>query len=363
MQFVSLCGAPPHRPFSHNAPMRAAIYDAFSGPVEVVDVGDLIAAPDEVIVQVKATGVCRSDWYGWLGKDRDLRDLPHVPGHEFSGVVHEVGSDVDGWRVGERVTVPFVAGCGQCSYCLAGDSQICPNQLQPGFNYWGSFAGLVRVHRPEHNLVSLPDDFGFTETAAVGCRFSTAYRAVVERGQVEPGEWVAVFGCGGVGISAIAVASALGANVVAVDTSEAALGFARQFGATGTVSAGPEAADQLKDMSDGGLDVGVDAIGHPDAIASSINALRPGGRHVQVGLLAGAAVPLSADLIMSKEIDIRGSHGESARSFPAIFDLVRANDIDLAAMVTQELSLAEGAKLLEGFEAKSDPGIAVINQF
>ena len=343
--------------------MRAAVYTAFRGPIEVRNLPDPTAADGEVVVRVKATGVCRSDWHGWQGHDPDIRTFPHVPGHELAGVIESVGADVVGWHRGDRVTVPFVAGCGRCEQCRAGDPQLCPNQVQPGFTHWGSFAELVTIRHAQHNLVRIPDDYGFTETAVLGCRFSTAYRAAVEQGRLRQGEWVAVHGCGGVGLSAVMIGSAVGATVIAIDTNPAALQLAVSFGATHALTPGSDLASQIAEVSDGGVHLGVDAIGNADVVATSLASLRRGGRHVQVGLLPDLQVPLRLDGLIARELQLLGSHGIAAASFPAMFDLISSHRMNIRSLVAEELTLENGARLLETFDDRTEPGIAVITDF
>lgn len=343
--------------------MRAAVYNEFRGPIEVQDLPDPTPAEDEVVVRVKATGVCRSDWHGWQGHDPDIRTFPHVPGHELAGVIESVGADVTGWHPGDRVTVPFVAGCGRCEQCRAGDPQICPNQVQPGFTHWGSFAELVTIRHAQHNLVRIPDEFGFTETAVLGCRFSTAYRAVVEQGRLKQGEWVAVHGCGGVGLSAVMVASAVGATVIAIDTNPAALELAVSFGAAHALTPGPALASQVEAVSNGGVHLGIDAIGKAEVVATSLASLRRGGRHVQVGLLPDLQVPLRLDRLIARELQLLGSHGIAAASFPAMFDLISSKGMNIRSLVARELTLEDGVRLLESFDDRTEPGIAVITDF
>ena len=210
--------------------MRAVIFERFGGPLEVQRVADPEPSPAGVVVRVGASGVCRSDWHGWQGHDPDI-SLPHVPGHELAGTVAAVGDAVVRWRVGDRVTVPFVCACGRCPRCAAGQQQVCDRQTQPGFTHWGSYAELVCLEAADVNLVALPDEMSFATAASLGCRYATAFRAVVQQGRVRPGEWVAVHGCGGVGLSAVQIAVAAGARVVAVDVTDGALELARAFGA------------------------------------------------------------------------------------------------------------------------------------
>ncbi len=165
--------------------------------------------------------MCRSDWHAWQGHDGDVV-LPHVPGHELAGTVVGVGASVRSWAVGARVTVPFVCACGACAACAAGEQQVCEQQTQPGFTHWGSFAELVALRHADVNLVALPDGMPAAVAASLGCRFATAYRAIGVHGRVAPGDAVAVHGCGGVGLSAVMIAAASGARVVAVDPSAGA---------------------------------------------------------------------------------------------------------------------------------------------
>src|SRR3954463_2137693 len=210
--------------------MKALRYDEFKGPLRVVDVPEPAPSPAGVVVRVGASGICRSDWHGWQGHDPDIV-VPHVPGHELAGTVDAVGDGVRRYRVGDRVTVPFINACGRCAQCAAGEHQVCPHQTQPGFTHWGSLAQYVALDAADVNLVALPDGLPMTPAATLGCRYATAFRAVVQVAGVRPGEWVAVHGCGGVGLSAVQIAAAAGARVVAVDVNPAALELARALGA------------------------------------------------------------------------------------------------------------------------------------
>ena len=209
---------------------------AFTEPLQIEDVPDPQVPEDGAVVAVRATGVCRSDWHGWMGHDPAI-SLPHVPGHELAGVVEAVGPAVRGFATGDRVTVPFCCGCGTCDPCRHGHTQICDRDFQPGFTAWGSFAELVALPRADLNLVRLPDALGFVAAASLGCRFMTAFAAVTERGRVGAGDWVAIHGCGGVGLSALMIAHALGAAVVAIDVDDETLELARSLGAAHTINA------------------------------------------------------------------------------------------------------------------------------
>ena len=236
-------------------------------------------APDGVVIQVAATGLCRSDWHGWMGHDPDIH-LPHVPGHELAGVIQAVGREVRHWQIGDRVTVPFVGGCGHCPQCLAGHHQVCDTQFQPGFTHWGSFAEYVAVGYADVNLVRLPAWLDFATAASLGCRFVTSFRAVVDQGRVTAGQWVAVHGCGGVGLSAIMIAAALGAQVVAIDIDEAKLALARSLGAVATVNGATSAnvVAEVRELTGGGAHLSLDALGHPTTCFNSVANLRKRGQ-------------------------------------------------------------------------------------
>lgn len=342
--------------------MRAVIYERFGELPELREVPDPAPPADGVVVSVEATGLCRSDWHGWRGHDPDIR-LPHVPGHEFAGVVVAAGAQVRGWRPGDRVTTPFVCACGRCPACLAGDQQVCHRQEQPGFTHWGSFADLVVVRHAEVNLVRLPDQVGFPAAAALGCRFATAFRAVVAQGRVGPGQWLAVYGCGGVGLSAVMIAVAAGARVVAVDVAPAALAMARQCGAELTIDAGTTAAAAaVRDVTGGGAHVSIDAVGSPGALTASIESLRRRGRHVQVGLLPAAlgrpAVPM--ELVVAYELEIVGSHGMPAHAYGSMLSLVETGALRPGDLVTEEIALAAAPQALAAMDGPASPGISVI---
>ncbi|GAA2656561.1 alcohol dehydrogenase catalytic domain-containing protein [Paractinoplanes durhamensis] len=317
--------------------MRALVYDAVGAPVVLRQIPEPALPADGAIVEVRATGVCRSDWHAWRG--HDPVPLPNVPGHEFAGVIAALGSDVTGFAVGDRVTVPFVNGCGLCDYCRSGNAQVCPAQTQPGFTHPGSFAERVAVRAAETNLVRLPDEIDFVGAAALGCRFATAFRAL--RGPLRPGATVAVYGCGGVGLSAVMIAVALGARVLAVDPSPAARAAAVDLGAVAKTEVLGEA------------DVAIDAYGSADTAMASVRSLRRGGRHVQVGLMLGgdARAPLPWDLVVAHELEILGSHGMAAVDYPAMLDLVVSGKLNPRRLVGSTIPLAEAGTALMAMDS------------
>ena len=325
--------------------MRAVTYDEFRGPLSMRDVPEPAVPAGGVLVRVAATGVCRSDWHGWQGHDADITTLPHVPGHELAGTVAAVGTGVTRWSVGDRVTAPFVNACGRCQQCAEGNHQVCAFQRQPGFTHWGSFAELVALDAADVNLVALPDGMSMVTAASLGCRFATSYRAVASVARVQPGERVVVFGCGGVGLSAVQVAVALGASVAAIDVNPAAVELARSMGATA-------------DVEPGDAHVTVDAIGDPRVVETCLSFLRPRGRHVQVGLLPDEQPELPMGRLLAQELQVLGSHGMAAHEYPAMLAMVASGQLRPDLLVSRTVPLeAAGAALVE---VGRTPGITVV---
>lgn len=343
--------------------MKAAYFEQFKAPIRVVNLPDPSPGPDDVVIRVQATGLCRSDWHGWQGHDSDVQ-LPHVPGHEFAGTVAAVGKNIRRWRSGDRVTVPFCVGCGSCPQCQAGQQQICDDYFQPGFTAWGSFAELVNIRHADHNLVRLPDTMAFSTAAVLGCRFVTAYRGVTAQGRLQGGEWVAVHGCGGVGLSAIMIAAAFGAQVIAIDIDAEKLAFAQKIGAVAGINA-RETTDvpaAVKTLSGGGSHLSIDALGSRETCRNAILGLRKRGRHVQLGLLLGQEanpeIPMGA--VISNELEIIGSHGMQAHQYPSMLQLIAAGKLRPDLMLGKTVDLETGARELMDLDSFRNLGVTVI---
>lgn len=340
--------------------MRAVVVERFGVVPEVQDVPEPAVESGGVVLKVEATGLCRSDWHGWQGHDSDIV-LPHVPGHELAGTIAAVGSRVRGWQIGDRVTTPFICACGACEQCAEGNHQVCPNQLQPGFNYWGSFAEYVALPFAEVNLVRLPESLDFDTAAGLGCRFATSFRAVRQVGRVQAGENVVIFGCGGVGLSAVMIAAALGARVIAVDTNPDALALATWYGAADTVAAGSGAdvVAEIRELTGGGAHVTMDALGSNELVQDALRSLRPRGRHLQVGLLP-AGVQLDVSRLIGQELEWLGSHGMAAHGYPELLELVADGTLRPAELITRTLSLEQAPAALAALSDGTPAGITVI---
>jgi alcohol dehydrogenase len=346
--------------------MKAVVFEQFGQMPAIQTVPDPTPAPGGVVVKVEATGLCRSDWHGWMGHDADIV-LPHVPGHELAGTIVAAGPQVGRWRTGQRVTVPFVAGCGHCPECASGNQQVCERQFQPGFTAWGSFAEYVALDFADANLVALPDEIDSATAASLGCRFATSFRAIVDQGRTKAGDWVAVHGCGGVGLSAIMIASAVGANVVAVDLTDQKLDLARQLGAVAAVNATDtrDVAAAIRDLTGGGAHVSVDALGHPATCVNSIRSLRRRGRHIQVGLMLGdhARPPVPMDRVIAYELEILGSHGMQAFRYQAMLDMIGTGKLAPQQLIGSRIGLDEAPLALTRMDRFDGTGIAVVTRF
>jgi alcohol dehydrogenase len=346
--------------------MKAAVFEQFAQPLTIQRVPDPIPAEDGVVIRVKANGICRSDWHGWQGHDPDVT-LPHVPGHELAGVVEEVGKRVEKWQPEDRVTVPFSGGCGDCPQCQSGNHQICDNYFQPGFTSWGAFAEYVSVRYADVNLVRLPDELGWVTGASLGCRFVTAFRAVVDQGRIAPGEWLAVHGCGGIGLSAIMIGRALGAKVIGVDIADDKLALARTVGAVHVLDAKQvdDVPGAIRDLTGGGASLSIDALGSSKTCRDSVLCLAKRGRHVQVGVMVAEnsepAIPMG--LVMFRELELLGSHGIQAYRYGDLLQMIQDDRLNPGSLVSKTITLEESPAELESMADFRGTGITVIDRF
>ena len=346
--------------------MKAAVFEEFAGAIAIQSVPDPASSSRGVVIRTEATGICRSDWHAWMGHDPDVA-LPHVPGHELAGVVEDVGSNVTQWQRGDRVTLPCICGCGSCPQCVAGNHQVCDHQFQPGFTHWGSFAQYVAIDFADANLVRLPESISSVAAASLGCRFTTSYRAIVDQGRLSAGQWVAVHGCGGVGLSAVMIASAFGARVVAIDIASEKLRLAASIGAVGTVNASEvgNVPDAVIEATGGGAHLSVDALGHPQTCFNSILCLRKRGRHVQVGLMLAdqSRPPVPMDRIVAYELELLGSHGMQAHRFGPMLEMIGRGQLHPEQLIGDTISLDESPRVLTNMDSFSGSGITVIDTF
>lgn len=350
--------------------MRAAVVREANKPLVVDDMPDPTPGPDDAVLKVEAAGICRSDWHGWQGDWKWIGlglELPAILGHEFGGEIVELGANVQGFSVGDKVTAPFHHACGGCEFCLAGRPNLCLNVSVYGFaGTDGAYAQYLLVTNARSNLIRLPEGVGPTSAAALGCRYMTGYHAVA-RGRTEPGEWVAVQGAGGVGLSAIQTAVAVGAQVIAVDIADDKLEKARETGAAAVVnSKTQDVGEAIKEITGGGAHVGIDALGIQATITNSISGLRKGGRHVQVGLTGAeeqgiAQVPI--DAITASEIEILGSFGNPQPKYSGLLALVAQGRLDPQPLIEREVGLGDVNEVFSNMSDFKTKGFNIITTF
>ncbi len=343
--------------------MRAAVIRAYNEDLAIEDVPDPDCPVDGVVLEVAACGVCRSDWHGWTG-DHPRVKPGQIPGHEYCGTVVEAGRDAR-YAVGDKLIAPFILACGTCPSCQSGHQNTCPNQRLPGFVEPGAFAEYVAVPF-DHNLARLPDSLAPDLAAGLGCRVTTAWHALTGRAGLKAGEWLAVHGTGGIGLSTLLLGKALGAKVVVVDIVPEKLDHALSLGADAAVNAAETpAAGAIVEITKGGADISVEALGIDATTNASIECLRPLGRHVQVGLPAGdsARMDINMNAIYMKQLSLYGTRGMPSWRYPSLLDLIEDGKVDVAPMVARKIGLSDASGELRAMNGPTPPGVAVITDF
>ncbi|WP_170324829.1 zinc-dependent alcohol dehydrogenase family protein [Ruegeria arenilitoris] len=345
--------------------MRAARLITYRQPLELMNIPDPEPAEDGVVVRVLACGVCRSDWHAWSGSDPDVI-LPMTPGHEYCGEVVAVGTRVTRWKVGDRVIAPFILACGHCPDCAQGHQTICSDQVVPGFTCDGAFAEYIAVAHADANLTALPDTLAPEIAAALGCRVTTAWQALVGRAQIQGGEWLAIFGGGGVGVSTLLLGKALGARVVVVDIADDKLAYAKSLGADAVVNAATsDAPEAVKEITGGGAHVAIEALGIETTTVAAVKSLRKLGRMVQIGMPAGqhSTMSLPMDVLYSGQLAVYGTRGMPSWRYPSLLSLISGGSVDISPLVTRKISLNQVSDELAAFDHPTPPGVAVVTDF
>ncbi|MEY4780473.1 MAG: hypothetical protein RLZZ607_1786, partial [Pseudomonadota bacterium] len=230
--------------------MRAAVIRQYRADLSLETVPDPVCEADGVVVKVLACGICRSDWHGWAGEHAKVKPGA-IPGHEYCGEVVEAGP-LARWKVGDKIIAPFILACGECPECRSGQTTTCRAQRVPGFGEPGAYAEYVSVPHA-HNLTRLPDFLTPALAAGLGCRVTTAYHALTGRAGLQAGEWLAIHGTGGIGLSALLIGKALGARIVAVDVVPARLTHALSLGAEHVINAAEgDTAARIREVTSGG---------------------------------------------------------------------------------------------------------------
>lgn len=351
--------------------MKAARMVALQQPLEVDHIPIPTPGKKDAIIRIEASGICRTDWHLWNGDwtwvGIDVK-LPIILGHEFSGIVEEIGSQVKNIHVGDRVTVLCEQADGNCCECYQGRPNLCLNIVLPGITHNGGFARYTHVLNADINCIQLPDSIDFLTAATLGDRYMTAFHAVTAKGQVQPGQWVAVYGCGGVGLSIIQIANAMEALVIAVDIDDLKLEKARDEGAVATINARttPDVPEAIKSLTNGGAHVSIDALGIGFTATNSIRSLRKAGRHVQVGLTSQqeqGLVQLPLDQLVSAEWQVVGSMFAPYPRYPDVFALIERGKLNPSSLITRQVALEDVSSVLQDMTDFKSIGFTMITNF
>ena len=343
--------------------MRAAVVKEFSEDLSIETVADPACPNDGVVLEVASCGVCRSDYHGWTGTHPMVKN-GSILGHEYCGTVVEVGPSAK-HKIGDRLIAPFILACGSCPACHSGVSNTCENQIVPGFGAQGAYAEYVAVPF-DHNLVHLPETMSPALAAGLGCRVTTAWHALTDRAEVKAGEWVAIHGTGGIGLAALLLAKMLGARVVVVDIVEDKLTHAKQHGADASVNAAEtDAAAAIREITGGGAQVSIEALGIEATTNASIECLATLGRHVQVGMPAGQGGQMQINMraIYSKQLAFFGTRGMPSWKYPSLLGMIERGAVDITPMVAREIPLSGASAELRAMKGPTSPGTAVITDF
>lgn len=342
--------------------MRAAVLRSYREPLSIEDVSSPACPRDGVVLRVIACGICRSDWHGWVGEHPRVKP-GQIGGHEYCGEVVEAGPGAT-HAVGDLLVAPFILSCGTCPQCRCGASNTCLDQCLPGFIEPGAFAEYVAVPR-DFNLARLPEGLAPTVAAGLGCRVTTSWHALTGRAALQAGEWLAVHGTGGIGLSAALLGRAIGAHVVVVDVVREKLDHALGLGIDAAVMAGEDTAKRIREITGGGAHVSVEALGIPATVNASLGCLRPLGRHVQVGMPVGHTARMEVDMsaVYQGNLAVFGTRGMPAWRYPSLLSLITSGKVDMSPMIAREVRLSDVSAELAAFDGPTAPGVAVVTDF
>jgi D-arabinose 1-dehydrogenase-like Zn-dependent alcohol dehydrogenase len=348
--------------------MKAAVIEGYKKNLVMHDSWpEPLCEAHGVVIKTKACGVCRSDWHGWQGHWDWIGFKPVLPailGHEMVGEVVATGNRVTKFKRGDRVIAPFNLGCGSCTPCADGHQNVCDNFSAIGFHMSGGFGEYVHVPRADLNLVSLPDSLSYADGAALGCRYMTSYHGVVHEGEARPGEWVVVYGSGGVGLAAVEIAAEIGAQVIAVGRSAHKLELAKSLGACEALRFHDKVADEIAEITKGGAHLSLDCLGIRDTCVQSVLSLRKRGRHVQLGLTSEeekGQVSLPIDLMVAKELTLRGSLGMQPHRYGEMLAQVVRGRLNPGRMISRQIKPEEIGNTLQLMTDYKTDGFVIVN--
>ncbi|WP_436344817.1 zinc-dependent alcohol dehydrogenase family protein [Natronorubrum sp. FCH18a] len=356
--------------------MRAAVLEAYGEPLSIESVDPPDLAPHGIVVDVEACGICRSDWHAWQGHGEwadDRVPLGQILGHEPAGRISRVGERVDALEEGDRIAIPFNLGDGSCYQCRNGHGNVCEDGYALGFesSVPGAFAEQVHVPRADFNVVTLPDGVSAEAVAALGCRYVTAFHALAHRADIDAGDWVAVHGCGGLGLAAVQIASALGARVIAVDVRDEPLAMATDLGAEETVNAAElegeelDVSEAIETITAGGAHVSVDALGRAETCRNSVDCLRIRGTHVQIGLTTAAEkgeVSLPVDEMTRWDVTVVGSRGMPPSRYDELLRMIDSGALEPERLVTRRVELEDVSDRLAAMTEYETRGVEVVTE-
>jgi threonine dehydrogenase-like Zn-dependent dehydrogenase len=318
-----------------------------------------LIGPEEVLVQVKTCALCGSDLHAYLGKHPRIV-FPRILGHEFAGVIVKKGEKVLGWEIGQRVCCDIDLPCGQCDPCRQGRRNLCVNLKTQGFNSDGAYCELVKV--PQNNLYLLPDSVSFDEASMIQT-LAIAYNGVKRRGEVTVQDQVLIFGCGPIGLCALAVAKAAGAKVSVVDTLDYRLEAARTMGADQIFNAAKgDLVKSILEWTRGkGVDKVIEAVGGEQdvTLSQASQVVKRAGLIVVIGTFSANRATLRMAEFKDRELEMRGARGY-VNAFPDCIDLVASGKLRLDRMITHRLRLEEVKKGLNLMKEKTGSVLKVI---
>ncbi len=336
----------------------AVLYGPEDMRFEQIDIPEI--GPYDILVQVRACGICGSDLHGYLGAHPSVV-MPRIMGHEFSGVIAELGKEVKEFRRGDRVVCDNEISCGSCEQCLQGNPNICSHIKTIGFTLDGAYCEYVKV--PHRNVYSLPGNVSF-EDATLVQTLGVAYNSV-KRAEISFNDWILIMGCGPIGLSVLILARAAGARLIVADMVDYRLDKARELGADVAVNTEKEdLLDRVMELTKGrGADRVIEAVGGSQdvTIGQCIRSVKRGGLVVLVGTFAQDKATLPATLFKDRQIELRGSKAYAGwKAFPELVSMIAEGKIAVSAMITHRMKLVEVEKGLKMMKSKEDKVVKVV---
>lgn len=317
--------------------MKAVRLIEINQPLQMQDIPIPNVGEGQVLVRIRAAGICHSDVHYRAGRS-PVRPLPMTLGHEIAGIVEQVGQHVTTIKPGDHVCLHYLLSCGDCYYCSTGNEQFCLHGSMLGHYSDGGYAEYIVV--PERNAVYLPDEIPFEHGAILMCSSATAFHAL-RKSRIKAGETVAIFGIGGLGISAVQLAHAFGAlDVYAVDINADKLSLAKTYGAIPIDARSSDAVAEIRRLTGNkGVDVALELIGLPGTMQQAVQCLAVMGRAVVVGI---SDKPFEIDSyreLLGKEAEVIGSNDHLLQELPLLIELARRGKLNLAQVVTRTIAL------------------------